>query len=258
MRRDHLLGLRPAVDRGPGVDPLGARIAAPVPALELARRGEDRARALRRTPAVRHGLLVRHRQDVKARRLRRDIVHLGAEKAQPGRPSSGAPALHDSRPLKSSYPNSRTIWSASVSEFHSAMLGQANAVEGRGLDHRVDRHVLEHQAPSHLQRLRERVVADHVPGETGLAAETVGVGERAGLARVDDPRPVRRLDHVGHVAGGGGVEDGERHRRSRAGPAPRRRARRRRGRSPRPARGRARRRAARGSRAAAATRSSTW
>src|SRR6185503_21042993 len=70
---DHALRLARAIDRRPGVDALGARIARAVPALELTRCGDDRARPERGAMTVGNRLLVRHRQHVKARLLLREL-----------------------------------------------------------------------------------------------------------------------------------------------------------------------------------------
>ena len=118
---------------------------------------------------------------------------------------------------------------------------QAHAVEGRGLDHRVVGHVERTRACRRSRAARsKRVVADHVAGEAGQAAEPVGVRLLAGLAGADDLRAVRHLEHVGHVRRGRGVEDRDRACRCRRRRAPWRPARRCRARSPRPARGRPR------------------
>lgn len=67
--------------------------------------------------AVGDRLLVRHRQHVEARGLGGELRELAAEEA----PGAG----HDRRPLKSSYPNSRTTRRLSVVEFQIAIAGSA-------------------------------------------------------------------------------------------------------------------------------------
>jgi hypothetical protein len=105
--RDHPLRLPAAVDGRPRVDAFGPGVARTVPALELTGCGEDGCGAVGRPAAIRDRLLVGNGQDVEARRLRRDVVELGAEK--PGRRpllprgrGAGRCALHDSRLLNSS------------------------------------------------------------------------------------------------------------------------------------------------------------
>jgi hypothetical protein len=57
----------------------------------------------------------------------------------------------------------------------------------------------------------EAVVADHIASQAGQAAQPVGHGLLAGLARADDHRAVRHLEDVGHVRGRRGIEDRQRH-----------------------------------------------
>lgn len=88
---------------------------------------------------------------------------------------------------------------------------QPHAIERGRLDHGVVRHVEEHQLVADRERAIEAVVADHVAGQAGHAAEPVGVRPVAGLAGADDHRAVRHLEHIGHVRGRRGVEDRDVH-----------------------------------------------
>ena len=58
-----------------------------------------------------------------------------------------------------------------------------------------------------MQRPSPCVVADDIARQTGRPAQPVGL---AGLGLAQKGRAIGRLDHVGHVAGGGNV--GDRHR----------------------------------------------
>ena len=89
--------------------------------------------------------------------------------------------------------------------------GQGHAVEGVGFNHGVEGHVVEDEFVAHGQRLVEGVVADDVAGQAGWPAEAIGVGAFAGFAGMFQRRAIGHFDDVGHVAGGGGVDDGDVH-----------------------------------------------
>ena len=55
------------------------------------------------------------------------------------------------------------------------------------------------------------VVPDDVPRQAGGTAQAVGVGFFAGLAAARQGRAVGHLQHIGHVAGGRGVQNGHIH-----------------------------------------------
>ena len=88
---------------------------------------------------------------------------------------------------------------------------QGHAVEGVGLDHGVQRHVLQDDLAALCQGVVEGVVPDDVPGQAGGSCQAVGVGLLPRLAGILHRRTVRHLQHVGHVAGGGGVQNGNIH-----------------------------------------------
>ena len=90
-------------------------------------------------------------------------------------------------------------------------VGQRHAVEGVGLHHGVEGHVLKHQPVPFLQGLVEGVIPDDVPRQAGGAAQPVGIGLFPGLAAALEGRAVGHLQHIGHMAGGGGVQNGDIH-----------------------------------------------
>ena len=57
----------------------------------------------------------------------------------------------------------------------------------------------------------KRIVADHISGQTGGPGQTIGIGLFAGFAAVTQGRAVRHLQHIRHVAGSGGIQDGDIH-----------------------------------------------
>ena len=62
--------------------------------------------------------------------------------------------------------------------------GQAQAVEGRGLDHAVDGHIAEDEALAHGKRRGKAVFSDDVARQTGLARQTAGPAFFSGFARL--------------------------------------------------------------------------
>ena len=92
-----------------------------------------------------------------------------------------------------------------------AQVGQGHSVEGVGLDHGVQGHVLQHNAAAFFQRLIEGVIADHIPGQAGRPGQPVGVGLFAGLPAAPHRGPVGHFQHVGHMAGGGSIQNGNVH-----------------------------------------------
>ena len=86
-----------------------------------------------------------------------------------------------------------------------------HTVEERGLDHRVVDHVFEDDAVADLERFVERIVAELVTGETGVARELVGVSLFARECRTDDVWTVRHFEAVWHMSANGNVQDDDIH-----------------------------------------------
>ncbi len=114
----------------------------------------------------------------------------------------------------------KTVFVVFVSEFadervflrfgvEAVDVGEADAVEGGCLHHGVVSHVVKDELGTFGERFREGVIADDVAGEAGAAAETVDVRKIAGFARAFDDWAVGHFEDVGHVGGGGSVEDGD-------------------------------------------------
>ena len=87
----------------------------------------------------------------------------------------------------------------------------AHTVEERGLDHGVVDHVFEDDAVADLERFVERIVAELVAGETGVARELVGVSLFARKCCAGDVRTVRHFEAVRHVGADGNVQDDDVH-----------------------------------------------
>ena len=81
-----------------------------------------------------------------------------------------------------------------------------HTVEERGLDHRVVDHVFEDDAFADLERFVERIVAELVAGEAGVARELVRVSFFARECCSDDAWTVRHFEAVRHVGADGYVE----------------------------------------------------
>ncbi len=86
--------------------------------------------------------------------------------------------------------------------------GQSDTVESSGFYHRIVGHIVEDQALADLQGLPETIIAHYIPRKATQAAQTVGKWQLPGGAGTEDMRAVGHLQRVGHVAGGGRVENG--------------------------------------------------
>lgn len=86
--------------------------------------------------------------------------------------------------------------------------GELDAVEGSGFDHGVVGHVGEGDAIAGGEWIRERPIADDIAGQARHAAELVGMGKYAWQVCADDIWPVGHFEHVWHMCGDGGVENG--------------------------------------------------
>ena len=84
-------------------------------------------------------------------------------------------------------------------------------VEERGLDHGVVDHVFEDDAVADLERFVERIVAELVAGEAGVACELVGVSLFARERCTRDVRAVRHFEAVRHVGADGNVQNNDVH-----------------------------------------------
>ena len=89
--------------------------------------------------------------------------------------------------------------------------GQAESVEGIGLHHAVDGHVQKDEPVAGLQLLIKGVFAYDVARKAGLARKAAGELFFSGFSRADDVGAVGHFQNVGHVAGGGGIENGDGH-----------------------------------------------
>ncbi len=69
-------------------------------------------------------------------------------------------------------------------------------------------HVCEHELLANAEFCRKAVVADDVAGEAAHAAKAIGVRLNARFGRSDNLGTVGHLQHIGHVCGCGGIDNG--------------------------------------------------
>lgn len=86
-------------------------------------------------------------------------------------------------------------------------VGVRNAVEGGGLHHGVVRHVREDEALTDLEGLGKGELVDDIAREAGGTAKSIGVRELARHSAAENEGAVRHLQSVGHVRGGGNIEE---------------------------------------------------
>ena len=82
---------------------------------------------------------------------------------------------------------------------------QRHPVEGIVLARRVNCHIPEHEQVARLRRAVKAVVPDDVPGEARRPGQPRRVLSRA--VRAVKRRGIGHFQHVGHMAGGAGVQD---------------------------------------------------
>ena len=88
--------------------------------------------------------------------------------------------------------------------------GQGHTVEGVVLAGGVNGHIAEHQQISHGRHSVKAVITDDIPRKAGRPCQPHSAGLFAGFPCPQQRRAVGHLDHVRCMAGGAGIQDGNR------------------------------------------------
>ena len=78
---------------------------------------------------------------------------------------------------------------------------QWHAVEGIGLDHGVEGHVVKNERIADGEWFVEGIISDDVTSQTGWSTKAIGVGEFVWLAGIFQRWAIRHFDDIWHMAG---------------------------------------------------------